>query len=121
MFTKADAEKILSEKSQLHVLKDFDNLSEEKKTEFLKQIENINWADISMIGKETAIPRGKFTVPAAVSIEEIEASKDKFLKAGIESIKKGEVAAVLLAGGLSLLHAASVVQIPYQVHAQQLL
>lgn len=100
MFTKADAEKILSEKSQLHVLKDFDNLSEEKKTEFLKQIENINWADISMIGKETAIPRGKFTVPAAVSIEEIEASKDKFLKAGIESIKKGEVAAVLLAGGM---------------------
>ena len=100
MFTKADAEKILSEKSQLHVLKDFDNLSEEKKTEFLKQIENINWADISMIGKETAIPRGKFTVPAAVSIEEIEASKDKFLKAGIEAIKKGEVAAVLLAGGM---------------------
>lgn len=100
MFTKADAEKILSEKSQLHVLKDFDNLSEEKKTEFLKQIENINWADISMIGKETAIPRGKFTVPAAVSIEEIEASKDKFLKVGIESIKKGEVAAVLLAGGM---------------------
>lgn len=100
MFTKADAEKILSEKSQLHVLKDFDNLSEEKKTEFLKQIENINWADISMIGKETAIPRGKFSVPAAVSIEEIEASKDKFLKAGIESIKKGEVAAVLLAGGM---------------------
>lgn len=100
MFTKADAEKILSEKSQLHVLKDFDNLSEEKKTEFLKQIENINWGDISMIGKETAIPRGKFTVPAAVSIEEIEASKDKFLKAGIESIKKGEVAAVLLAGGM---------------------
>ena len=100
MFTKADAEKILNEKSQLHVLKDFDNLSEEKKTEFLKQIENINWADISMIGKETAIPRGKFTVPAAVSIEEIEASKDKFLKAGIESIKKGEVAAVLLAGGM---------------------
>lgn len=100
MFTKADAEKILSEKSQLHVLKDFDNLSEEKKTEFLKQIENINWADISMIGKETAISRGKFTVPAAVSIEEIEASKDKFLKAGIESIKKGEVAAVLLAGGM---------------------
>lgn len=100
MFTKADAEKILSEKSQLHVLKDFDNLSEEKKTEFLKQIENINWADISMIGKETSIPRGKFTVPAAVSIEEIEVSKDKFLKAGIESIKKGEVAAVLLAGGM---------------------
>lgn len=100
MFTKADAEKILNEKSQLHVLKDFDNLSEEKKTEFLKQIENINWADISMIGKETSIPRGKFTVPAAVSIEEIEASKDKFLKAGIESIKKGEVAAVLLAGGM---------------------
>ena len=100
MFTKADAEKILNEKSQLHVLKDFDNLSEEKKTEFLKQIENINWADISMIGKETSIPRGKFTVPAAVSIEEIEVSKDKFLKAGIESIKKGEVAAVLLAGGM---------------------
>lgn len=100
MFTKSDAEKILKEKSQLHILKDFDSLSEEKKTEFLNQIENINWNDIKMIGKKTAIPRGKFSVPPAVSIEEIEANKDKFLKAGIESIKKGEVAAVLLAGGM---------------------
>lgn len=100
MFTKADAEKILSEKNQLHILKDFDSLSDEKKKEFLDQIENINWDDIKMIGTETASARGEFSVPPAVSIEEIEASKEKFLKAGIESIKKGEVAAVLLAGGM---------------------
>lgn len=100
MFTKSDAEKILGEKSQLHILKDFDSLSEEKKSEFLNQIENINWNDITMIGKETASERGSFSVPPAVSIEEIEANKDKFLNAGINAIKKGEVAAVLLAGGM---------------------
>lgn len=100
MFTKSDAEKILSLNAQEHILRDFDSLSESKKIEFLKQIENINWSDIKMIGKDTAQKRGTFAVPPAVSIAEIEAEKEKYLSAGIEAIKKGEVAAVLLAGGM---------------------
>lgn len=100
MFTKLDAEKILNEKSQAHVLKYFDTLSEENKEDFLNQIQNVNWDDFKSIGKETAAERGEFSVPPAVSIEEIEANKSKYLECGIDAIKKGEVAAVLLAGGM---------------------
>jgi len=100
MFTKADAEKILKENNQEQVLAFFDSLDEAKKSEFLKQIENINWSDIKMIGKETAQKRGTFAVPPAVSISEIEADKSKYEAAGITAIKNGEVGAVLLAGGM---------------------
>ncbi|MCQ2591913.1 MAG: UDPGP type 1 family protein [Treponema sp.] len=100
MFTKADAEAILTKNAQEHILKDFDSLSDSKKAEFLKQIENINWADIKMIGTDTQIPRGTFAEPPAVSIAQIAENKEKYQEAGIKAIQKGEVAAVLLAGGM---------------------
>lgn len=100
MFTKSDAEKILSQNNQSHILRDFDGLSETKQAEFLKQIENINWSDIKMIGKDTSQKRGEFAVPPAISIADIAANKDKYLEAGVKAIKNGEVAAVLLAGGM---------------------
>ena len=100
MINKEDAEKILKANNQQHILKDFDSLSDSKKAEFLKQIENINWSDIKMIGQKSSSIRGKFSVPPAVSITEIEQNKDKYLEAGIAAIKRGEVAAVLLAGGM---------------------
>ena len=71
MINKEDAEKILKANNQEHILKDFDSLSEENKAEFLKQIENINWSDIKMIGQNDSVVRGKFSVPPAVSISEI--------------------------------------------------
>lgn len=98
--TKEEAVKVLEEKGQGHVLKYFDSLSEENKAAFLKQIENINWSDIQMIGKETSSARGEFSVPPAISISEIEKDKAKFEAAGLESIKKGELGLVLLAGGM---------------------
>ena len=100
MFTKSDAEKILKENNQEQVLTYFDSLDDAKKTEFLKQIENINWSDIKMIGAETEQKRGAFAVPPAVSVSEIQANKEKFQSEGIKAIQKGEVAAVLLAGGM---------------------
>ncbi|MBR5645943.1 MAG: UDPGP type 1 family protein [Treponema sp.] len=100
MFTKEDAQKILEKNNQGHVLKYFDILSDEQKNDFLRQIENINWDDIKMIGGNTASERGKFTVPPAISIDEINASRQKYEEAGIKAIKNGEVAAVLLAGGM---------------------
>lgn len=100
MITKDEAIKILEEKGQSHVMKYYDSLSEENKNEFLKQIENINWSDIGMIGQKNDAGRGEFSVPPAVSIEEIEKDKAKFEAAGLESIKKGELGLVLLAGGM---------------------
>ena len=98
--TKEQAVELLEKNGQGHVMKGFDNLSEEKKAAFLEQIANINWSDFKLIGTGGNLTRGEFSVPPAVELEEIASRKDEFEAAGLEAIKKGEVAAVLLAGGM---------------------
>ena len=100
MISKEQALEVLKKNNQEHVLKFFDELSEEKKAEFLGQIENINWSDFKLVGGSEAAARGEFSVPPAVELSEINQRHDEFLKVGLEAIKKGEVAAVLLAGGM---------------------
>ena len=100
MLNKEKALELLRENNQEHVMKFFDQLPEENKTEFLNQIENINWPDFKLIGSNEAASRGEFSVPPAVSISEIAKKHDEFEAIGLEAIKKGEVAAVLLAGGM---------------------
>jgi len=100
MITFDDAKKLLQDKNQEQILKYFDSLNETSKQELLKQIENINWNDLDKIGNASQSQRGKFAPPPALSIDEINANKAVYEKLGLESIKKGEVAAVLLAGGM---------------------
>ncbi len=100
MLTLQDAQNILSKNNQMHVLKDFDSLTPQQKNNLLAQIENINWNDITMIGKKEIISRGTFSVPSALSIAEIDANKSRYTELGLESLGRGEVAAVLLAGGM---------------------
>ncbi|MCF0129269.1 MAG: UDPGP type 1 family protein [Pseudobutyrivibrio sp.] len=98
---KNEALKLLEERNQAHIMKGFDELDSAKQAEFLAQIENINWSDFELIHEnEAAESRGKFEVPSAVECSEIEARHDEFEAVGLEAIKKGEVAAVLLAGGM---------------------
>ena len=98
---KTEALELLEAKNQAHIMKGFDTLTAEKQAEFLAQIENINWGDFELIaGNEACENRGPFEVPAAVECAEIEARHDEFEAIGLEAIQKGEVAAVLLAGGM---------------------
>lgn len=100
MITFEDAKKILEEKNQVHVLRGYDALSDQKKEAFLEQIENINWEDFDLIGEGDAAKRGEFSIPKAVELSEIEEKKAVYKEAGLSAIKNGEVAAVLLAGGM---------------------
>lgn len=100
MITKEEALKVLGDNGQKHVLEFFDELSAEKQTEFLNQIENINWSDFKLIGGSENASRGEFSVPPAVEVSEIDKRRDEFKKIGLDAIKRGEVAAVLLAGGM---------------------
>ena len=95
-----DAQKQLNDKNQSQVLRYFDSLDDAAKQGLLKQIENINWNDLEKIGHTSQSQRGKFAPPPALSIDEIAANKAVYENAGLEAIKKGEVAAVLLAGGM---------------------
>ncbi len=98
--TKEQAIELMEKNGQGHVMRGFDNLSEDKKKAFLEQIANINWPDFKLIGDEGKITRGQFSVPPAVELAEIASRKDEFEAAGLEALKKGQVAAVLLAGGM---------------------
>ena len=100
MITFDAAKKLLDEKNQSQVLRYFDSLSEGEKESLLKQIENINWSDFEKIGSSSQASRGSFLPPPALSIDEINQNKDSYKKTGLEAIKKGQVAAVLLAGGM---------------------
>lgn len=100
MFTKENAEKILKERGQEQILRYFNELSGDAQKSLLKQIENINWGDLAVINSKAGSARGKFTPPPAVSLAEIEKNRAQYTEAGLKAIKNGEVAAVLLAGGM---------------------
>ncbi len=86
---------------QEHVLKYYEELSEEEKALLLAQVEA---TDFSMLAscrdrKETA-GRGVISPLAAMQLPEIAEKKEKFTALGLDAIKKGRVGAVLLAGGM---------------------
>lgn len=86
---------------QEHILKYYEELSEEEKALLLAQVEA---TDFSMLAscrdrKETA-ERGVISPLAAMQLPEIAEKKEKFTALGLDAIKKGRVGAVLLAGGM---------------------
>ena len=96
-----EAKKKLEEYGQSHVLKYYDELSDGEKADLLQQIEDTDFAVLANcknLGKSEG--RGKFAPLAAMQVSEIEKRKDEFSKIGVEAIKSGKVAAVLLAGGM---------------------
>ena len=92
--------KLLENHGQTHLLKYWDELSEESKASLTKQIENIDWKLLDILKNRSEIEnRGVLAPLGALEIDEIEARKEEFEKVGIEAIKAGKVGAVLLAGG----------------------
>ena len=92
--------KLLENHGQTHLLKYWDELSEESKANLAKQIENIDWKLLDILKNRSEIEnRGVLAPLGALEIDEIEARKEEFEKVGIEAIKAGKVCAVLLAGG----------------------
>lgn len=93
------AYELLKEKNQLHVLRYYDSLSSEEKSYLLSQIEDIDFSLIDMIGKNSNTAESDIAPVAALQMDAIKHSRDKYMSAGIDSIKRGELALVLLAGG----------------------
>lgn len=98
--TKDEAIKLLGEKEQIHVMNGFDELAEAEQQTLLQQISDVNWDDIALAGKQSGIALGKIEPLGAIQVSEIEKRSDEFNAAGIEAIKQGKVAALLLAGGM---------------------
>lgn len=86
---------------QLHVLKNFEELSETGKAELLHQIEDTDFTIIDACKRESlALQKGVITPLAAMELSEIESRKDAFNGIGLEAIRSGKVCGVLLAGGM---------------------
>lgn len=95
-----DVEKILEKYGQTHLLKYYNELSDENQKKLLNQISNIDFSLLSLLdNKEHKVEKGKLEPLGAITTDEIEKRKDEFLSAGLDAIKKGKVGAVLLAGG----------------------
>ena len=91
----------LKECNQEHVLKYYEELSENEKLELLAQIEATDFSVVAMCTKEDKeVKKGEISPLAAMQLKEIEERKEEFKTAGLDAIKAGKVGAVLLAGGM---------------------
>lgn len=93
------AYKLLEEKNQLHLLRYYNTLSESDKAALLSQIEEIDFSLIDMIDKDNSAKDSDIAPVAALQMDTINEKHDTYLNAGLTSIKNGELALVLLAGG----------------------
>lgn len=96
-----NAKKKLENYEQLHVLKYYDELTENEKKALLQQIDETDFSVTEKIIKKAGDDkRGVITPIKAMTLDEINNSKEHFKSLGLEAIRAGKVGAVLLAGGM---------------------
>lgn len=98
--TRDQAVKILEEKGQAHVMRDFDRLEKIQQEQLLTQIEALDWDTIALAGVQKKIPLGELSPLGAVEVSEIKERENEFRETGLKAIREGKVAALLLAGGM---------------------
>lgn len=88
----------LKKYGQEHVLKYYDELSDEQRNTLIEQIDR---TDFTVIGQAAEMgKRGTIAPIKAMTIPEIAMGRERFEHIGMEAIKAGKLGAVLLAGGM---------------------
>ena len=82
---------------QEHIVKHMQTLTESEKLAMMRQIEDLDLSVLNMQKNEEK--RGTFAPLSAVTLAEIEQSREHYTKIGLQTIQNGKVGAVLLAGG----------------------
>lgn len=86
--------------NQEHLLRFYDELDNQQKEMLLEQINNIDFdMIIRSIKEKDSFVKGNITPIENLTLEQIAEKKEEFRKEGLELIRAGKVAAVLLAGG----------------------
>ena len=99
--TYEEAAAKLAKYGQEHVLRHYDELSEEEKKELLDQVAVTDFSVLRYAaGSLKDAAKGKISPIGALTLADIEKEKAKYREAGLDAIRKGKVAAVLLAGGM---------------------
>lgn len=94
------AKKKAADYGQEQILRYYDELNDESKLALENEIINTDFEVLKAIETKGESERGTFEPMQSMELDEIESKKNEFKKIGLESIRKGEVAAVLLAGGM---------------------
>ncbi len=87
--------------SQQQVLRFYDELGQNEKNALIEQINSIDeafWQSASL-NQDSVQTRGKIEPINAVSIKDIAENSEEYMNIGVDALKGGKVAAVLLAGG----------------------
>ena len=91
----------LEQIGQTHLLRFYDTLTQEEKDRLLGQIRDTDFSVLKYIGRKDQLQQWTEIAPLpAMELSEIEKGKEAFTRTGLEAIRRGEVAAVLLAGGM---------------------
>lgn len=90
----------LKECGQEHVLRYFEDLSEDEKQRLLEQIELTDFSVIEQGKNASAAQKGKISPLESLELDAINENKERYTMLGMDAIKAGKVAAVLLAGGM---------------------
>ncbi len=81
-------------------LLDFTGLTAQERIAYLAQLSEIDWDTVELWKHpEDLSGKGKISPIAGLRLSEIEARRAEFERVGVEAIRAGKVAAVLLAGG----------------------
>lgn len=96
--TFENAKEKLEKYGQAHLLKYYDELSEEDKKDLLEQIEVTDFSVLTAKAFENE--DNKITPIKALTVAEIEKEKEEDKKIGLEYIRAGKVGLLLLAGGM---------------------
>ena len=96
------AKALLEAKGQTHLLKYYDELSEDGKAKLLAAIEELNWDFEDALANPTDLTGANRNIRPISGLRHavIEKRKAEFEEIGVQAIKDGKVAAVLLAGGM---------------------
>ena len=99
--TLEQAREKLVKYGQEHLLKYYEELSQEQQQGLIAQIEATDMSILELCHhKEELTQKGEISPLAAMELDEIEANRASFVETGLEAIRAGKAAAVLLAGGL---------------------
>ena len=90
---------VLKKHGQEHLLRFYDELNDIEKDSLLEQINAVDRSLLTLKKEESAAVHGRIEPLGAMTLGEIDKRRDEFERAGIEALKDGKIAAVLLAGG----------------------
>lgn len=96
-----NTKELLKKYDQEHLLKFYDQLSDNEKEQLLAQIDKLDFSILNNLNAENrpCSQRGRIEPISAVTVNDIEKNKDEYFRIGTSALKDGKVAAVLLAGG----------------------